>query len=151
MSKISPVRIGFLIATFGRSFRNFDKSQFRNVSTSSYVFSRFFIIFSFRDISCQKALRLGWVRLRWAGLGQAELGQGTSFAPLTRNKVYLFINYIPLCPRRCHDGPWTSRVQDGPATPGGSGPSTPHTRPSWCSGASTSRGMVRSGAFSCEK
>ena len=63
ISKISSIWIEFMIATFGRSFWNFIKSQFRNVYISSYFLFRFFIFFSFRDISCQKTLRLGWVEL----------------------------------------------------------------------------------------
>jgi len=38
MSKISPLSIEFLIATLFRSFRHFDKTQFKNVCICSYSF-----------------------------------------------------------------------------------------------------------------
>ena len=46
----------------------------RNLGTcaSLLIFSDFFILFSFRDINCQKALG-------WAGLGLAEPGRASSY------------------------------------------------------------------------
>ena len=69
MSKISSVRIEFIIAALGRSLTKFDKSQFRDVCIYSYMYVlKFLTLFVFEIEAVKKCYG-------WAGLGRAWPGR----------------------------------------------------------------------------